>query len=288
MGRPGLTNHRKFRRLARALGSDPVARGCLEFLWEACYENGDDYLGDSDDVESAARWTREPGVLTRALLEAGGEGNVGFIEQPADHPGHYHVHHLFDHAPEYVQKRMARESERKKRGQTISDLRRLAALASHKARASRQTGATGGHVQTVALQTDATGNHQTTVADDQAANGETPAPSPAPSPAPGETTTMLPDWMPMENWRGFVEMRQKMKSPLTPRAVAIVVKKLDTLRAKGADPAQLLDQSVMNGWKGIFPVRPEEYWNGNSNGRGKPTMSEIVSREQEIARSRAH
>jgi len=65
------------------LGSDPVARGCLEFLWEFCYENGDDYLGDSDNVESMARWSGEPGILTKALLEAGSDGNAGFIEQSA-------------------------------------------------------------------------------------------------------------------------------------------------------------------------------------------------------------
>ena len=139
MGRPCLTNHRKFRRLARALGSDSIARGCLEFMWDSCYENGDDYLGDSDDVESTARWQGEPGVLTKALLEAGSTGNAGFIEQSPDRPGHFHVHHLFDHAPEHVQKRMAREIERKKRGETISDIRRSAAIISHESRKSKQT-----------------------------------------------------------------------------------------------------------------------------------------------------
>ena len=44
MGRPELSHHRKFRRLARDLNSDAIARGCLELLWDSCYENGDDYL----------------------------------------------------------------------------------------------------------------------------------------------------------------------------------------------------------------------------------------------------
>ena len=167
MGRPCLTNHRKFRRLARTLGSEPMARGCLELLWDSCYEAGDDYLGDTCDVEAAARWSGEPGVLTKALLEAGGDGNDGFIEQSPDRPGHYHVHHLFDHAPEYVQKRMAREIERKKRGLTISDIRRSAALASHESRQSEQTAASGEQLRTLTVQT--------------AANGETPAPAPAPA-----------------------------------------------------------------------------------------------------------
>jgi hypothetical protein len=70
--------------------------------------------------------------------------------------------------------------------------------------------------------------------------------------------------------------------------MAIALKRLDTLRAQGNDPAEVLDQSVLNGWKGIFPVKLEESWNGKRNGKGKPNMSEIVSREQQIARARAH
>ena len=70
MGRPGLTNHRKFRRLARCLGGDVIARGSLEFLWDSCYENGDDYLGDSDDVELTAR---EIGHTTSARQRPGSD-----------------------------------------------------------------------------------------------------------------------------------------------------------------------------------------------------------------------
>jgi hypothetical protein len=50
MGRSGLSQHRKFRRLARDLNSEAIARGSLELLCDSCYENGDDYLGDSRDL----------------------------------------------------------------------------------------------------------------------------------------------------------------------------------------------------------------------------------------------
>ena len=174
MGRPGLTKHRKFRRLARDLGGEVIARGCLEFLWDSSYENGDEYLGDCADLEAAARWDGESGKLTQALLLAGGDGHAGFIEEVSDHPGHYCVHDLFENAPEYVQKRMERELARKQRGVTISDLRRAAARKSHEGRAQLtdgdtkvlQTAANGGHLQTLAVQT--------------AANGVPPAPAPAP------------------------------------------------------------------------------------------------------------
>ena len=126
MARPGLGLNRKFRRLTRALKSEALARGSLELLWDVAYENGDEYLGTSADVESAARWDGEPSALVKALLESGGDGNAGFIEEIPDRPEHYQVHDLFQNAPEYVQKRMLRELRRNQRGVTISDLRREA------------------------------------------------------------------------------------------------------------------------------------------------------------------
>ena len=66
MGRPGLTNHRKFRRLTRALGSPIVARGVLELVWDAAYECGDDYLGTAADIEQLVAWAGEPGTLVAA------------------------------------------------------------------------------------------------------------------------------------------------------------------------------------------------------------------------------
>ncbi|HTM42493.1 MAG TPA: hypothetical protein VL177_16360 [Terriglobales bacterium] len=113
MARPGLTQHRKFRRLERALCSHIVARGALETLWDVCYQNGDPFLGDSDDVEAAARWDGEPGKLTQALLDAGGGMEAGFVEEVSGCSGQYQVHDLYHHAPDYVRKRRSREAVRR-------------------------------------------------------------------------------------------------------------------------------------------------------------------------------
>src|SRR3990167_10576855 len=113
MARPGLMRHRKFTKLARLLmphakhfHSDVSGRGVLEIIWEACYENGDANLGTSDDVEHIAKWKGKKGELSKILFD------VGFLDRSED--GNYSVHDLFDHAPEYVQSRFAREQERKK------------------------------------------------------------------------------------------------------------------------------------------------------------------------------
>jgi hypothetical protein len=172
MGRPNLAGHRKFRRLARELDSDVIARGCLEFLWESAYENGSSYLGDKDDVELAARWKGEPGKLAQALLLAGGDGNAGFIEEVPGNPGQFAVHDLFQHASDYVQKRRDRELARIQRGVTISDMR-------------REAGKRGRALQLANVgQTSASVGQTADSCHNTRANGVTPAPAPAPAPAP--------------------------------------------------------------------------------------------------------
>ena len=179
MGRPGLTLHRKFKRLARVLdGTLPgwgavVARGALELLWDAAYEAGDDYLGDSDDVETTAGWRGAPGALTQALLMAGGDDAPGFIEPCPDRPGRYRVHDLDDHAPDYVAKRRAREMDRRKKGVTLRELRAAAGAAGGKSAAARK--ANGVHLLANDQQT-------ASICSENGANGATPAPAPSPSP----------------------------------------------------------------------------------------------------------
>jgi hypothetical protein len=91
MARPTLHRNLKWTRLVRALGGDEiVARGALELMWDVAYENGDEYLGTSEDVELAARWRASPGSCP-SLLNAGREGEAGFIEELPDLPGKYRV-----------------------------------------------------------------------------------------------------------------------------------------------------------------------------------------------------
>lgn len=117
MARPGLSKHRKFKRLVKMLGEPmPHVRGYLELLWEVGYENGDPFIGDASDVALSCEFPGRPKRITDALLRCGGEGRAGFIEEAESHPGKYQIHDLFHHAPEYVLKRLKRENERQKRG----------------------------------------------------------------------------------------------------------------------------------------------------------------------------
>ena len=113
MALPGFRNHPKFRRLVAALRM-PEAHvlGHVEMMWEVCYASGNAVLGDSIDVELAAGWVGEPGVLCRALADCGGPTRSGLIEEVED--GIWQVHDLLDHAPEYVDSRRKRLEEKGK------------------------------------------------------------------------------------------------------------------------------------------------------------------------------
>jgi hypothetical protein len=81
---------------------------------------------------------------------------------------------------------------------------------------------------------------------------------------------VLPDWLPMDAWNGWVEMRKKRKRPLTDRATARAINKLDAIRSKGHDIEDLLDRSTINGWLDIY--EPKGMTNaGNSQHAAEPT-----------------
>lgn len=72
----------------------------------------------------------------------------------------------------------------------------------------------------------------------------------------------LPDWLPEDAWKAFVDMRKKIKAPLTNAAVKLAFGELEKLMAKGHRPRAVLDQSTMNSWRGLFEVKAQQRANG--------------------------
>lgn len=64
----------------------------------------------------------------------------------------------------------------------------------------------------------------------------------------------LPDWIPLDAWEGYLEMRKKIRKPMTVRAVSLAIGTLDKLRGEGQSVIAVLDQSTMNSWQGLFAV----------------------------------
>ena len=61
----------------------------------------------------------------------------------------------------------------------------------------------------------------------------------------------------------YVSMRKQIKKPLTDRAVELAIKKLDDLSGGDNDKAiQIIEQSVMNSWQGLFPLKFEKTTQG--------------------------
>ena len=70
-------------------------------------------------------------------------------------------------------------------------------------------------------------------------------------------------------WRDYVAMRQTIKRPLTNRAKAMALERLQGL-APGDEAHQrrILDQSVFHSWQGLFPLREAEASAGKAAAAG--------------------
>ena len=75
-----------------------------------------------------------------------------------------------------------------------------------------------------------------------------------------------PDWIPLPEWNAYLEMRRVKRKPATVHACEIAVKKLQELRKNGDEPGAVLNESILNDWTGVFPLKR----NGNGNKRVAP------------------
>lgn len=69
---------------------------------------------------------------------------------------------------------------------------------------------------------------------------------------------VLPDWINQESWNGFVAMRKAIKKPLTLHAMGLLILSLQKMASDGEDVNAVLNQSVMNSWQGIFPLKTNQ------------------------------
>jgi hypothetical protein len=102
--------------------------------------------------------------------------------------------------------------------------------------------------------------------------GALPVPVPVPEPeaktkaaAKGKPSQfVLPEWISREVWRDFEEMRRKLRAPLTDRARQFIVADLVKLEGQGQHAEDVLNQSITNGWRGVFPLKnSQEVSHGN-------------------------
>src|SRR5262249_4923329 len=113
-------------------------------------------------------------------------------------------------------------------------------------------------------------NPNTTPSDSDESSGVKP---------PGRARCALPDWLPADTWRAFEEHRKALRKPISDAAMERILRELDEQRQLGQNPTAMLDQSIANGWTGVFPVKK----NGTS-GVGVNRQAALEERNAEVAR----
>lgn len=66
---------------------------------------------------------------------------------------------------------------------------------------------------------------------------------------------VVPDWIPLDTWSAFIEMRKKIKKPPTDYALKLIIDKLVKFRANGQDVKQVLEKSITSGWQDVFEIK---------------------------------
>ncbi|CAB4141558.1 hypothetical protein UFOVP415_21 [uncultured Caudovirales phage] len=77
----------------------------------------------------------------------------------------------------------------------------------------------------------------------------------APESAATEVAFVLPDWIPLETWTAFLEMRKRIKKPATEFAKKLIVGKLEKFKSQGQDVVSILEKSITSGWQDVFEIK---------------------------------
>lgn len=61
-----------------------------------------------------------------------------------------------------------------------------------------------------------------------------------------------------EEMKEFVKMRNKIKKPLTPHALDLILKELNKITPNLDEQVKVVQQSIKNGWQGVFPLKEDK------------------------------
>lgn len=53
----------------------------------------------------------------------------------------------------------------------------------------------------------------------------------------------------------FIKFRRGMKKPMTDHAIELLINKLNKLSSDTSEQIEILNQSMLNGWQGVFPLK---------------------------------
>lgn len=87
----------------------------------------------------------------------------------------------------------------------------------------------------------------------------------------------LPDWLDADDWLDWLDHRKAIRKPVSDRAKPRVLAALSKLRDEGHAPDEVIQQSIANGWQGLFPLRAR-----HENGKRLSSVERIHRDAEEI------
>ena len=85
--------------------------------------------------------------------------------------------------------------------------------------------------------------------------------------------------------REFIKMRKSIKKPLTKRGLELMIKKLYKLTTNVDEQIEILNNSIMNNWQGIYPLKKNNNPNNTGNFNDFKELWEEAKLKDEQARN---
>src|SRR5262249_42722889 len=82
-----------------------------------------------------------------------------------------------------------------------------------------------------------------------------------------------PDWIDSQTWEEFLKVRKKLRAVNTARALNELIKSLQERREAGENVEAIINQSIVNSWKDVFPLR-DKLNGGRGDGGGERQRAE--------------
>ena len=79
----------------------------------------------------------------------------------------------------------------------------------------------------------------------------------------------------------FIKMRKAIGKPLTTRGLELMIKKLLDLATNVDEQVEILNNSIMNNWQGIFPLKQETKKNNNGMDDFKELWEEARKKDEQ-------
>jgi len=95
----------------------------------------------------------------------------------------------------------------------------------------------------------------------------------------GKEAFVLPDWIPEETWKAYLEIRNKKKAAKTVYALNLVIKELQKIKKEhGHNPVDVLNKSIKSGWTDVYPLKD----GGNNGNKSAGSFKKFSNSERSL------